>query len=145
MSQPFDLEKAIKELQSGKNLTGEGGVLTPLIKQITEAALKGELESHLAESDEPNRKNGSTTKTVKSTLGNFELNTPRDRNGSFDPQVVKKHQTKLTPEIDHKILSLFSHGMSYRDIQYHIQDLYGIDVSVARCLKVSSRFTSGSI
>lgn len=130
MSKSFDLEKAIQELRSGKNLTGEDGVLTPLIKQLTEAALKGELDDHLEQAEEkPNRKNGSSKKTVKSTMGSFELSTPRDRNGSFEPKLVKKNQTKLTPEIDHKILSLFSHGMSYRDIQYHIKDLYGIDVA----------------
>ena len=59
-----------------------------------------------------------------------ELDTPGDRAGTFDPQLVKKHQTHLTAEIDRKILSLFSHGMGYRDIKHHIEDLYGIDVAV---------------
>ena len=129
MSNQFDFDKALKELQSGKGLTGKDGILTPLIKQLTEAALNAELDQHLKSIDEPNRRNGATSKTMKASSGSFELNTPRDRAGSFDPKLVKKHQTKLTPEIDQKILSLFSHGLSYRDIKNHIEEMYGIDVS----------------
>lgn len=131
MTTNFDLEQAIKALQSGQDLTGKDGFLTPLIKQITEAALKAELEQHLESDDQPNRKNGSTKKTVKSSAGTFELDTPRDRSGSFEPQLVKKNQTKLTDEIDRKILSMFSLGMSYRDIRGHVADMYGVDVSEA--------------
>jgi putative transposase len=129
MSDIFDFEKAIAGLRSGKDLVGNEGVLMPLIKQLAEAAITAELEHHLAKGDEPNRKNGKTSKTVKTGSGLFELDTPRDRAGSFEPQLVKKNQTHLTPEIDRKILSLFSHGMSYRDIQYHLQDLYGVEIS----------------
>lgn len=129
MTQLFDFDKALSELQAGKDLTGKDGVLMPLIKQLTEAALTAELEHHLAQEDTPNRKNGSGSKIVKTGSGSFELNAPRDRDGTFEPQLIKKHQTQLTPEIDRKIISLFSHGMSYRDIQYHIQDLCGIEVS----------------
>lgn len=129
MHKEFDFNEALSGLQAGKGLTGKDGILTPLIKQLTEAALKAELEQHLKQSIEPNRKNGSTSKTVKTGSGSFELNTPRDRNGSFEPQLIKKNQTKLTAEIDHKILSLFSHGMSYRDIKRHVEDIYGIEVA----------------
>lgn len=129
MSQPFDFDKALKELQAGKDLTGKDGVLMPLIKQLTEAAITAELNQHLANEDGTNRKNGTSAKTVKTGSGSFELNAARDRAGTFEPQLIKKHQTQLTPEVDRKILSLFSHGMGYRDIQYHIHDLYGVDVS----------------
>ena len=129
MSEHFNFEQALKDLQSGKDLTGKDGVLTPLIKQLTEAALNAEITEHLATDKTPNRRNGTTKKTIKTGAGSFELETPRDRAGTFEPQLVKKHQTKLTPEIDRKILSLFSHGMSYRAIQQHIADLYGIEVS----------------
>jgi putative transposase len=129
MSDIFDFEKAIAGLRSGKDLVSNEGVLMPLIKQLAEAATTAELKHHLAKSDEPNRKNGKTSKTVKTGSGLFKLDTPRDRAGSFDPQWVKKNQTHLTPEIDRKILSLFGHGMSYRDIQYHLQDLYGVEIS----------------
>ena len=137
MSDKFDFEKAITGLRSGKDLVGNEGVLMPLIKQLTEAAITAELEHHLTNNDEPNRKNGKTSKTVKTGSGHFELDTPRDRAGSFEPQLVKKNQTHLTPEIDRKILSLFSHGMSYRDIQYHLQDLYGVEISTGAMTAVT--------
>ncbi len=99
MTNSFDFESALKALQSGKPLNGKDGVLTPLIKQLTEAALQAELDQHLDSCEEPNRRNGSTAKTVKSPSGSFELNTPRDRTGSFEPQLIKKNQTKLTEEM----------------------------------------------
>lgn len=125
----FDLEAAIKGLREGKDLTGKDGVLTPLIKQLTETALQAELDNHLAEKDAPNRKNGSTPKKVKSPAGSFELQTPRDRAGTFEPQLVKKHQTHLTDELERKVLALYALGTSYQDIRGHIQDLYGIELS----------------
>lgn len=125
----FDIDAALEGLREGKDLTGKDGVLTPLIKQLTEAAMQAELDSHLAQDEAPNRKNGSTPKTVKSPLGSFELNTPRDRAGTFEPQLVKKHQTHLTDELERKILALFALGLSYQDIRANIQDLYGISVS----------------
>ncbi|CAB0151210.1 hypothetical protein PSI9734_01623 [Pseudidiomarina piscicola] len=125
----FDMEAALKQLREGKDLTGKDGILTPLIKQLTEAAMQAELDEHLADKDQPNRKNGSTSKSVNSPAGSFELNTPRDRAGSFEPQLVKKHQTHLTDELERKILALFSLGTSYQDIRMHIEDLYGISVS----------------
>jgi len=125
----FDMDAALKALREGKDLTGRDGILTPLIKQLTEAAMQAELESHLDQDEQPNRKNGSTGKTVKSPVGVFELQTPRDRAGTFEPQLVKKHQTHLTDELERKILALFALGMSYQDIRSNIEDLYGIAVS----------------
>ena len=133
----FNFEDALKQLQSGKPLTGLDGILTPLIKQLTEAALQAELDQHLAEQhqvhqpEQSNRKNGYTRKTMKTSSGSFELDTPRDRQGTFEPQLVKKHQTHLTDEIDRKILGLFAIGMSYQDISQHIKEMYAIDVSNA--------------
>ena len=117
------------------HLTGSDGVLTPLIKQLTEATLQAELDLHLAQQrqlDEPiaaNRKNGYTSKTMKTSSGSFELDTPRDREGSFEPQLVKKQQIHLTDEIDRKTLGLFAIGMSYQDISQHIKEMYALDVS----------------
>ncbi|RDK82265.1 UNVERIFIED_ORG: transposase-like protein [Idiomarina abyssalis] len=125
----FDMDAALKQLREGKDLTGKDGILTPLIKQLTEAAMQAELEEHLSDKEQPNRKNGSTSKAVKSPAGSFELDTPRDRAGSFEPQLVKKHQTHLTDELERKIIALFSLGTSYQDIRMHIEDLYGIHVS----------------
>ncbi len=142
MSETFNFEKALSELRSGKDLTGKDGVLMPLIKQLTEAAITAELEHHIANGDDPNRKNGTSSKTIKTGSGSFELDTPRDRAGSFEPQLIRKHQTQLTPEIDRKVVSLFSHGMGYRDIQYHIQDLYGIEISTGAMTAITDRLTS---
>ncbi len=125
----FDIDAALAALREGKDLNGKDGILTPLIKQLTEAAMKAEMEEHLAKEQKPNRKNGSSSKTVKSPSGSFELKTPRDRSGTFEPQLVKKHQTFLTDEIERKILALYALGNSYQDIRGHIEDLYGIAVS----------------
>ena len=137
----FNFEDALKQLQSGKKLTGTEGILTPLIKQLTEAALQAELEQHLQQQDElaSNRKNGYTSKTIKTSSGSFELDTPRDRAGTFEPQLVKKHQTKLTDEIDSKILSLFALGMSYKDIQQHISELYALSISDGMISAITDR------
>ena len=125
----FDFDEAIKALRSGQGLNGKDGILTPLIKQLTEAALSAELDQHLENETEPNRKNGFTAKTMKSPSGNFELNTPRDRAGNFEPQTVKKNQTHLTDDLERKILSLYAHGNSYQAIREHIRDLYDIEFS----------------
>jgi transposase-like protein len=82
MAENFDFEAALKAIQSGQSITGKDGVLGPLVKQLTEAALEAELDSHLAEDIAENRKNGKSRKTVKSTSGKFELETPRDRAGT---------------------------------------------------------------
>jgi len=124
----FDFDAALKALQSGQDLNGENGILTPLIKQLTEAALKAELEQHIEQDPTPNRKNGFTRKTIKSPSGNFELSTPRDRAGSFEPQLIKKNQTHLTDELERKILSMFAQGVGYQGIRDHVLDMYGINV-----------------
>jgi transposase-like protein len=139
MSDEFDFDKALKALQSGKAITGKDGVLTPLIKKLTEAALEAELDSHLAEDVVPNRKNGKTKKTVKSTAGPFDLETPRDRAGNFEPQLIKKHQTSVNDEIEAKILSMYGLGMSYRDIATQVEDLYGIKVSTATLSAITDK------
>ncbi|MTC21183.1 IS256 family transposase [Providencia stuartii] len=139
MTQLFDFDKALKALQEGQALTGKDGILTPLIKQLTEAALAAELDSHLTNDAEANRRNGSTKKTIKAPTGSFELATPRDRNGSFEPQLVKKHQTTLSNEIEQKIIRLFALGMSYADISREIEDLYAFSVSAATISAVTDK------
>jgi putative transposase len=139
MTDEFDFDKALKALQSGQAITGKDGVLTPLIKQLTEAALEAELDSHLAQEVIANRKNGKTGKTVKSTAGPFELDTPRDRAGTFEPQLIKKHQTSVSGEIEAKILSMYGLGMSYSDIAHEVQDIYGISVSKATLSAITDK------
>ena len=84
--QNFDFNEALKAIQSGKPITGSDGVLAPLIKQLTEAALSAEIDSYLEQSPSSNRRNGYSKKTVKLAVGSFELETPHDRNGEFEPE-----------------------------------------------------------
>ena len=140
--QNFDFNEALKAIQSGKPITGSDGVLAPLIKQLTEAALSAEIDSYLEQNPIGNRRNGYSKKTVKSAVGSFELETPRDRNGEFEPVLVKKHQTKLTAQIDNRILSLFSHGMSYTAIKDHIAEIYQLEVSEATISSITDQLIS---
>ena len=114
-------------------------MLAPLIKQLSEVALVGEIDSHLAQEVAPNRKNGKSRKTMKSSSGSFELETPRDRSGTFEPQLVKKHQTHVSDEIEAKILSMYGRGMSYQDIAGHVEELYGIRVSTATLSAITDK------
>jgi transposase-like protein len=130
----FNFETAVKDILAGKKISGKNGVLAPLIKELVEAALEAEIESHIANEvleEKKNRRNGYNRKTVKSTAGEFELATPRDREGNFEPQIVKKHQTTISDEIEEKILSMYALGMSYEDIKSHIEEIYQISVSPA--------------
>lgn len=135
----FDFEKALEGLRSGKPLMGADGILTPLIKGLTEAALNGELEAHLAGAVGNNRRNGYSGKTMKTPAGPFELESPRDRNGSFVPQIVKKYQTSVGDELQGKIIAMFRSGMSLREISGHLKEIYGIQVSEATLSAVTDR------
>lgn len=138
----FDFNSAIKDIMDGKSISGKDGVLAPLVKQLVEAALEAELESHIKDevlAGKKNRKNGTTSKTMKSTDGSFTLDTPRDRAGTFEPQLVKKNQTHLTDDIEQKVLSMYSLGMSYRDITKHIQDMYQIELSVGTINNITDK------
>ena len=93
MTNKFDFDEALKAIQSGQAISGKDGVLAPLIKQLTEAALNAELDSHLAEEIASNRRNGKSSKTLKTSSGKIELNTPRDRTGTFKPQFAIRGHT----------------------------------------------------
>jgi putative transposase len=132
--------KILDHIKAGKPLNGKNGILTPLIKEVIDAALEGEMEAHLESgSDLPNRRNGKTSKMVKSCSGEFELTTPRDRNSTFDPQLVKKRQTILTDELDTKIIGLFSIGTGYKDIAASLQEMYGVEISTATISSVTDK------
>jgi putative transposase len=135
----FDFSAALKAIQEGKPLLGKEGILTPLIKNLTEAALEGELDSHLGQESTANRRNGKSQKTIKSLNGNFELRTPRDRDGTFAPQLVKKHQTSLNDEIEQKIIAMYGVGLSYQDISVHLRDLYGLEVSTGTLSAITDK------
>ncbi len=135
----FDFQKALKGIQEGKPFTGKDGVLTSLIKNLAEAALEGELDSHLGKEISTNRRNGKSKKTIKSLNGNFELETPRDRDGTFSPQMVKKYQTTLRDEIEQKIIALYGLGMSYNDMASHLQEIYGLKISNATLSAITDK------
>ncbi len=138
MKKTFDLEEALEAIKAGASIDGKDGVLAPLIKQLTEAALEAELETHLGQ-ELRNRKNGKSSKTMKSSVGEFELNVPRDRNGTFEPQIVKKHQTHMSDQIEQKILALYALGNSYSQISEHIEDFYGVHFSKATISAVTDK------
>jgi len=129
MKMEIDVADFAAQLKAGKGIGGKDGALAPLIKQLTELALQAEIETHLSQDLEKNRKNGTTSKTMKSSSGEFELNVPRDRNGSFEPEIVKKNQTHMSDELEEKMLSLFALGNSYSQIADHIEDMYGVHFS----------------
>jgi len=145
MEQPieFDFNEVLEQFKSGKNLTGKDGLLAPLIKQLTEVALEAEVESHISNdviSGKKNRRNGVNKKTIKGLSdGSFELETPRDRNGTFEPQIVKKHQTTISNEIEEKILSMYGLGMSYSDISSHIEEIYQVSISTATISTITDK------
>lgn len=133
-------EQIVEAIRAGKPLSGRDGILTPIIKKAVEAALSGEMENHLKQEKEEgkkNRRNGKISKTVKSAYGEFELDTPRDRDSKFVPEIIKKRQTCITDELDKKILSLFSLGMSYNDISENIKEIYGVNIESSQITTIT--------
>lgn len=133
---PIDLESMkkqyLEEFRSGKSSTGKGGSLAPLFKQFLEAALQAELEEHLASNDPEeasNRRNGKVRKTLRTNDGQIDLITSRDRNGSFEPSIVKKRETILADSLQDRIIGMYGIGMSLRDISAHIKEMYDMDIS----------------
>lgn len=129
---------ALKALESGKPLEGAEGALTPLIKKLIEASLEGEMDAHLGDK-RPNRRNGKGKKTVKTSQGKVEIETPRDRDGSYDPILLPKRQRSLGPSLDRKIIGLYGLGMSYKDISDHILEMYGMDLSKAQLTAITDK------
>jgi putative transposase len=136
---------AIAKIYQGKPLTGKGGIFSGMIKDILEAALNEELNQHLTLEKQKlgnnfnNRKNGYNSKTLKTRESSFVLDAPRDRDSSFEPQIVKKNQTVLTEELDDKIIALYGLGMSYRDISSHIEEIYGIEISKSSITAITDK------
>jgi putative transposase len=124
-------------------LIGRDGLSKELTKALVERMLGGELNHHLgyqkhevAGHGSGNSRNGKSQKTVKGEAGEMTIEVPRDRNGTFEPQLIEKHQTRFEG-FDGKILSMYARGMTVRDIQGHLQEMYGVDVSAALISEVT--------
>ena len=128
--EPFDYEKAkqkVKEqFRTGKSLFGKEGAFAPLLQEMINSILEGEMEGHLDEDERSsgNRKNGKSKKLLKTSSGNIEVSTPRDRLSSFEPEIVKKRETIMAQSLEDKIIGLYSIGTSLRDISAHIRETY---------------------
>lgn len=129
------VDELLKDYKSPEDVIGDNGILKQLTKAIIERALGAELTSHLgyephsAEGkNSGNSRNGTSRKTLKSDLGDLSIEVPRDRNSEFEPQIVSKGQRRFTG-FDDKILSMYARGMTTRDIQAHLQDIYQVEVS----------------
>ena len=129
------IDELLKDYQKPEDLVGENGLLKHLTRALVERALGAELTHHLGyEKHSPegkssgNSRNGTSPKTLKSDLGDLPIGVPRDRNGEFEPQLVRKGQRRFNG-FDDKILSMYARGMTTRDIQAHLLELYKVEVS----------------
>src|SRR6056297_1477245 len=134
-------KKVLDQFMSGKNLFGKGGAFAPMLKNVIEKALEAEMEGHLDESQRinGNKRNGKGKKTIKSGYGTFDIDTPQDRQSSFEPELVKKRQTILADNLSDKIIGLYGLGMSYRDISFHIKEMYDTDISHTVLSQITDR------
>jgi transposase-like protein len=141
----FNLEeikkKALEQFRSGKSLYGKDGAFAPMLKSFLEAALEGELDSHLDvdERKEGNRKNGRGSKTLQTSDGPLEIETGRDRNATFEPELIKKRETVLADTLESKIIGLYGLGMSFRDISSHLKEMYDADISHTTLSAITDR------
>ncbi len=132
---PRLIDKLLADYKKPEDIIGEHGLLKQLTKAVLERAMQVEMTEHLgyAKHDQAghnsgNSRNGKTTKALKGDFGEVPLETPRDRNGTFEPQIVAKGQTRFTG-FDDKIVSMYARGMSTREITGHLQEIYGVEVS----------------
>lgn len=132
---PELLDQLLKDYPSPEDLLGDDGLLQQLTKALVERALQGELTHHLGYAKHApegkhtgNSRNGSSSKTLKGKRGQVQIEVPRDRNGEFEPQLIKKGQTRFDG-LDDKIISLYARGMTTREIQGHLEEVYGVEVS----------------
>jgi transposase-like protein len=134
-------EKALAQLKSGESLFGKDGAFAPMLKGFIEAALEAEMEAHLDDEQRKggNKRNGKGSKTIKSSAGSFEIDTPQDRQSNFDPQLIKKRETVLADSLQDKIIGLYGLGMSLRDISAHIKEMYDTELSHTVLSQITDR------
>ena len=144
----FDVEEALSHCKTLEDISGKNGLLKRMLKEMTEQILEAELSEHLGYdkhspegNNSGNSRNGKTAKTVRSGFGEVYLETPRDRNGTFEPAIVKKRQNDIS-DFDEKIISMYAKGMTVRDIQEHIKDFYGVEVSPTTISNITDKVMS---
>ncbi len=133
----IDIKKEAKKYKTVKDLMAPDGLIKQLMKTAIEGMLEGEMSEHLGYNkhavegrNKGNSRNGTTPKTIRTNVGEVTLDVPRDRDGEFEPQVVKKHQRNIS-DFDEQIISMYARGMTTRDIQEHVRELYGTEISPA--------------
>jgi putative transposase len=138
------LDELLANYTKPEDLTGKDGILKQLTTRLVERALQSEMTEHLGYEKHdpkgrvlPNARNGTSAKTLKTDQGPLEIEVPRDRDGTFEPQLVRKRQTRFTG-FDQKILGMYARGMTVRDIQGHLEDVYGVEVSPDLISRVTS-------
>ena len=144
------IDQLVEQARSkGLQLTGEGGLLQQLTKAVLESALEGEITDHLgydkhdpAGKDGGNSRNGTRSKTVLTDIGPVEIDVPRDREGSFEPAIVKKRQRRLTG-VDEMVLSLSAKGLTHGEICAHLAEVYGADVSKTTISTITDKVMDG--
>lgn len=129
------LDELLKDGKTAADIFGRDGLLKQLTKRLVERALEGELTDHLGYPKHAsvaklsdNSRNGSSQKTLKEDMGEIPIDIPRDREGSFDPRLIKKHQTRFDG-FDDKIIAMYARGMTTRDIQAWLKEIYGVEIS----------------
>lgn len=134
-------KKALKQFMSGESLYGKNGAFAPMIKSFLESAMEGELDAHLdaEERQSGNRKNGKTGKTLQTSEGPLEIETSRDRNSTFEPELVRKRETILADSLEKKIIGMYGLGMSFRDISSHLKEMYDANISHSTLSAITDR------
>ena len=141
----LDYQAEVRKCKTMEDVVGKNGLMQKLFKDIIQQLLEAEMEEHLgrerherSNETNPNYRNGYSSKTIESSFGEVGLDIPRDRKAQFEPKVVKKYET-VCNELDKKIIGLYACGMSVRDIQSEMEELYGIDVSPAMISKITDK------
>lgn len=145
MSNSFDIEQfkanAIEQLKAGVPLSGKDGVLAPLLENLLNSALEGEMDSHLEGSERKfgNRRNGHMSKQVQTSMSEVTINTPLDRDGTFDPQVVRKREKILADSLADRIIGLYAIGNSTREISDILEEQFGNRISAETISSITDR------
>ena len=142
------IQELVQECNSPEEILGKDGLLKQITKAVVEAALEGELTDHLGYpphsqtgNNTGNSRNGKGRKVLKGDMGEIPVDIPRDRNGTYEPQLIKKRQTRFDG-FDDKIIALYARGMTTRDIQAQLEDIYGVEVSPSLVSKVTNAVLS---